>query len=322
MEILDQPYSNQAQRQINFYGSGSKFFAIWIVNALLTVVTLGLYYPWARAATLRYFYEETALENSRFRFHGTGAEMFLGFIRAVGIIVLLYLMALALSSMGGLMTLLGILLFFGGGLALLPYALHGAAKYRASRSSWRGIHFGYRGNLGELIRICFVGGFLTLITFGIYWYWLTCSIRRYMVGNLRFGNIEFKHHGDGATLFGIHFGGIILTFLTLGIYVFWYQKDVFNFYVNNLSASQNGKQIQFRSKATGGGFLVLMVVNLLLLFFTLGLAFPWVIMRTMRFAIENIEINGVFNLDELVQTEAEYKDATGEDLVDMMDLGF
>ena len=42
--------------RLEFTGSGSEYFRIWIVNLLLTLVTLGLYYPWAKVRRLRYFY--------------------------------------------------------------------------------------------------------------------------------------------------------------------------------------------------------------------------------------------------------------------------
>ena len=38
---------------IRFTGSGSEYFGIWIVNLLLMLVTLGLYWPFARIALTR-----------------------------------------------------------------------------------------------------------------------------------------------------------------------------------------------------------------------------------------------------------------------------
>ena len=43
------------QTRLGFTASGSEYFRIWIVNLLLTLGTLGLYYPWARVRKLRYF---------------------------------------------------------------------------------------------------------------------------------------------------------------------------------------------------------------------------------------------------------------------------
>ena len=76
--------------KLQFHGTGAALFGIQFVNILLTMVTLGLYYPWAKAATLRYMYQETDFLGTRFAFHGTGREMFLGFIKTVGIIIALY----------------------------------------------------------------------------------------------------------------------------------------------------------------------------------------------------------------------------------------
>jgi hypothetical protein len=39
--------------QLEFKGQGSAFFGILIVNWILTVLTLGFYYPWARAKQLQ-----------------------------------------------------------------------------------------------------------------------------------------------------------------------------------------------------------------------------------------------------------------------------
>src|SRR5688572_28899538 len=78
------------QYQLRFLGEGGALFAIQIVNLLLMIVTLGLYYPWAKAQTLRYIYGANEFEGSTLQFHGTGAEMFKGFIKAMLIIAAIY----------------------------------------------------------------------------------------------------------------------------------------------------------------------------------------------------------------------------------------
>ena len=42
-----------------FHGNALEFFKIWIVNVLLTVVTLGIYSAGAKVRTMRYFYGHT-----------------------------------------------------------------------------------------------------------------------------------------------------------------------------------------------------------------------------------------------------------------------
>ena len=46
-------------QRFEFTGSGSEYFKIWIVNVLLTIVTLGIYSAWAKVRRLRYFYNNT-----------------------------------------------------------------------------------------------------------------------------------------------------------------------------------------------------------------------------------------------------------------------
>ncbi|HZG01773.1 MAG TPA: DUF898 family protein, partial [Chitinophagales bacterium] len=78
MEVLSQT-PPAVSRRVTFHGRGGDLFGIYVVNWLFTVLTLGIYYPWAKAAVLRYLYQETEFDNSRFSFHGTGKEMFIGF---------------------------------------------------------------------------------------------------------------------------------------------------------------------------------------------------------------------------------------------------
>ena len=70
-----------------FTGSGQEYFGIWIVNVVLSIITLGLYVPWARVRTRRYFYENTNLFGSPFEYLAEGRQIFLGYL----IVVVLYL---------------------------------------------------------------------------------------------------------------------------------------------------------------------------------------------------------------------------------------
>jgi len=317
MEI-EQTYS----RQITFYGEGAKLFGIYIVNLLLTIITLGLYYPWAKASVLRYVYQETEFEGSRFAFHGTGREMFKGFIKAIGIFIVLYaLLILAIFTKNNVIISFGFLFFYAAILLLVPIAIHGSLKYRMSRTSWRGIHFGYRGDLKEFIQQFVIGGLLTIATLGIYSFWFTINLRRYIFGNIRFGNISFSYLGDGKEYFMLNLKGYFLSFITLGIYFFWFVKDLFAYFINNMRMDQNGNILNFRSTATAGGYFRLIFGNMLIVIFTLGLGTPWATVRTLNFIFANVIIDGVLDADAILQTEMDYKDATGEDISDMMDIG-
>ncbi|OYX85911.1 MAG: hypothetical protein B7Y83_03260 [Flavobacteriales bacterium 32-34-25] len=315
---MENHLGNDQNYKLDFHGKGSDFFGIIIVNWLLTIITLGIYYPWAKAKQLQFIYSSTSLNGDSFSFHGTGKEMFKGFIKAILIFGILY--GVLISFVYLKMPFVGLLLFYIGFLAIFPIAIHGSYRYRMSRTSWRGIRFGYRGDRKEFTLLFFKWVGLTIITLGIYGAWMAMNMRNYLLGNVRFGDSEFQYDGDGGDYFMLNLKGYFLTIITLGIYSFWWQKDLFEYYVNNLSLKKNNERINFTSTATGGDFFGLVVVNVLILIFTLGLGYAWVVTRTMKFIFENVALDGNFDLDTLTQTEENYKDATGEDLSDFLDL--
>jgi uncharacterized membrane protein YjgN (DUF898 family) len=74
------------QHEIRFTGDGATYFGIWIVNLLLTIVTIGIYSPRAKVRRLKYFYGNTLLDGSPFDYHGSPLALFKG--RIVGVLLL------------------------------------------------------------------------------------------------------------------------------------------------------------------------------------------------------------------------------------------
>ncbi len=309
--------TTQEPLRLKFHAEGGTLFGIVIVNALLTMFTLGLYYPWARAKLLKYFYSETEFAGSRFEFLGTGREMFMGFIKAIGLLILIYAVVIGIMAAHLYILLLPIYLLI---LAIIPFAIHGALKYRLSRTVWRGIHFGYHGDLKEFATLFFKNVGLTVVTLGFYGMWMSVNIHKYTQNNIRLGNAQVKFDAEGWDLFVIYIKGYFLTIITLGIYAFWWITDMHKFYINHTTIVQDGNEYAVSTNMTGGGFFKLSIINFFIILFTLGIGISWVRVRTMRFYIENIEIAAGFDTNALVQTEGDYKDATGDDLLSMMDV--
>jgi uncharacterized membrane protein YjgN (DUF898 family) len=331
MEILDpqsppvsEIKSTPAQR-LKFFGDGAQFFGILIVNAILTTITLGLYYPWARAKTMQYLWQETEFAGSRLTFHGTGAEMFKGFIKAVGLIVVVAIVVgLLTATKISFLTLLGMIIYVAAIVIITPLAIHGMLRYRTSRTSWRGIHMGYRGRLGELTKMYVKGILLTVVTLGIYGFWLQANVMRYIYGNIRLGNVKFRFDGEGTDYFVTFLKGYLLSIVTLGIYSFWWMRDLNRYMYNNIAVEQNGKSFKLSTDITAGDFFKIMLMSLLI-FVTFGLALPWVMMYQTRKIVNSLELEAGFDPDAVEQTEEFQADATGEGMFDMLegfDIGF
>ncbi|MEY4750889.1 MAG: hypothetical protein RIQ60_3103 [Pseudomonadota bacterium] len=124
--------------EVSFEGSGSEYFRIWIVNLLLIVVTLGLYYPFARARRLAYFYGNTRVGDDPLAFHGRGGPMLKGYLIAALLLGGYFLSQQASLWVAGLMLLLLV--------GLAPALFRSGQRFRMGQTSWRGLRMGFAGS--------------------------------------------------------------------------------------------------------------------------------------------------------------------------------
>jgi len=306
---------------LTYHGDGKSLFKIYIVNVLLSVITLGVYYPWAKAKLLAYHYSETELENSRFAFLGTGKEIFKGFVKALLIFAVWYggLFYFTLQLQTGedvafftIMTLVWELLI----LLIFPLAIVGSLKYRLSRTTWRGIHMRYTGNVQSMYKVFLKGFLLTVITFGIYSPWFLINIRKEVMKNIKLGDLNFSFTGSGGTLFGIGFVGYLLTLITLGIYMFQWAANMHNFNIDSINLNKGNEQAKLKGMATGLGIFKLQIVNVFIVIFTLGLGAPYAIIRTIKYYMDTADLVGEITFDEITQAEIDDTNATGDSILD------
>jgi uncharacterized membrane protein YjgN (DUF898 family) len=92
------------------------------------------------------------------------------------------------------------------------------------------------------------------------------------------------------------------------------------FEVNNTKMMQDGKEINLRSTLSAGAIFKILIVNYLIIILTLGIGTGIVINRVSRVLFQNIEFEEDINPDTILQTEEEYKDASGDDLAGMLDV--
>jgi uncharacterized membrane protein YjgN (DUF898 family) len=306
--------------QLSYYGKGSELFKIWVVNAILCTLTLGLYYPWAKVRTREYLYSQTTFQDQPFVFTGTGREMFRGFVMLIFFLIAVY--GLTITLYFKVSKAAGLLAFYVAFLSVVPFALHGAFRYRLAKTKWQGINFRYTGNLKQLSLLYFEGLFFTIITLGIYWPWLAMDLKRYILGNVIIGDTRFSYSGKGSDYFVINLKGYFLMFITFGVFYFWWQKDLFAYFVNNIKLSKEEEAITFRSTARVADFFELIIFNFFIIVFTLGFGFPWATTRTLAFIAKYISINGNLDTENLQQVAVnEYSDATGDDFASMLDIG-
>lgn len=129
---------------VRFTGSGSEYFRIWIVNVLLTIVTLGIYHPFAKARRLAYFHANTRVGDDALAFHGNPRRMLRGFLLVV-LAWLVYVLAARWSPVvGGLLGLLFLMLW--------PALWRASLQFRLGNTSWRGLRMRFTGSVAGAYR--------------------------------------------------------------------------------------------------------------------------------------------------------------------------
>lgn len=125
---------------IEFTGTGSEYFRIWIVNLLLTIVTLGFYFPFAKARRLRYFHGNTLVGGHALGFHGDPWKMLRGY-------VLMLVFAGAYAGAGHFSPVAGAVAAVAFAL-LWPALWQSSLRFRLANTSWRGLRLRFSGSLG------------------------------------------------------------------------------------------------------------------------------------------------------------------------------
>lgn len=124
---------------IRFTGSGSEYFRIWIVNLLLTLVTLTLYLPFARARRMAYFQNNTLVGGDPLGFHADPWKMFRGYL----LVLALGLCYWGISNFLPELAWVALLVFA----AIWPALWRASLQFRLRNTSWRGVRLAFVGDL-------------------------------------------------------------------------------------------------------------------------------------------------------------------------------
>jgi len=236
---------------LKFTGSGSEYFKIWIVNILLTIITLGIYYPWAKVRNRRYFYANSVLNNRNFEYHATGKQLLLGFV--IGVV--LFFIYSFVTQIAPQFALIFMLLF----MLILPWLVWRSLMFNMKVSSFSNVHFSFRGKLRTSYKIflgypllmfllmiflgvlsvivtnvleertidenvVIAGGILIgLLVFVAYIYLMAViqkKSKEYMIGNSFYGQGEFSTELETKKFLSIYFKGVglaLIPFVMMGV---------------------------------------------------------------------------------------------------------
>lgn len=133
--------------RFRFTGSGGEYFSIWIVNLLLSIITLGIYSAWAKVRREQYFHRNTLLDEQPFEYTGDPVRILIGRIVALLVIGV----GSAVQEINLVMALGVTALFF----LLFPWVIVRSLRFRARNTRYRNLAFAFTGTTFDAVKAYF-----------------------------------------------------------------------------------------------------------------------------------------------------------------------
>lgn len=327
-----------------FSGRGGEYFGIWIVNLLLTVLTLGIYSAWAKVRRLQYFHRHTTLDGAAFDYHGDPRAILKG--RVIGFLLLLgYNISFEVSPLLGFLVL-GLLA------AAMPVLLMRSLRFRALNTSWRGLRFGFDGDQRGAYKAFLMWPLLSVFTLYLLAPMWHQRMKRYQLDNARFGATRFEFTASVSAFYRMY--GVLLLLLVAGVAAIggtvalvlgaagdrreamallplimlagwvglfllispYLTARLQNLVWNNTRLGAH----RFESHARARTLYAITLTNLIAIVCTLGFFAPFAAIRTARYRIESVTLVSAGPLDDFVAGQKQAVSATGEETADIFDV--
>ncbi|MNX52769.1 Inner membrane protein YjgN [compost metagenome] len=301
---------------VQFHGQANDYFGVWIVNVLLTVITLGIWSAWATVRTNRWFYGHTLINGHAFEYHATPQQILKGRLIAMALIVS--------TSVLGYVVPWAEIVFFGLVILAMPWAINAGLRFGASMTSWSNVRFDFHGSYGRAFAIFLLMPIAVMATLG-----LAAPVHAklqgiYLAEGYRYGGASFacaprlgvlyRALGRSALLaIGVAAPGLLAFaagmpawFAFAGLYAavfaggLYYGACVRNELYNHTTI-QGGHCLQ--SRLAPMRYVWIVVSGLLATAATLTLAHPWARVRQYRYLAESTTLLAAPGLDKFVSEQ-------------------
>ncbi len=332
--------------RFSFTGKGGEYFVIWIVNLILTILTLGIYSAWAKVRRMQYFYRNTHLADSSFDYHGNPVAILKGRLIGVGLFV-------GYSVFWEIMPLVGMLILLLI-YAVMPYLLLLSFRFRLYYSSYRGLRFSFKGSVENAYVVFLALPFAAMATLFIMTPYAHQQIKAYQHNNSRFGQSAFSFNASSGSFYKIYFFAFLQYILVVSLFIYglyqlmngnfsdlskediglavagvfalfmfmtlliipYFQARIQNLVWNNTVLGEH----RFSSSMTVLGLAWVIFTNFLFIVITLGLFKPFADIRLARYTIEHMALFPAGSLDEFIASEQQKIGATGSETAEIFDV--
>ncbi|EOW9184603.1 membrane protein [Vibrio metoecus] len=306
---------------------------VWFVaNSLFPIASLLLllvfYFalPWLLWSNARFDSAMTSFRNVHFSFNGTLLEAYSSFMgRGIVALVVLFIYFVIASVSASVSASLSVVMFIGSFLvmaALYAWVIAGVQNYFAN-----GYRYGDWQFSAQLTTRFFLHTYLKAAAIGVASVLAIISMVLIMV----FGSIDFSNltnwessllaSGSPFMLIVTVYIGMIVMSIAVTAYI---TSRVRNYIFSQLVMQQalnEDTAFRFESTLSARGYTGLVISNFLLQAVTVGIARPWVMVRTTRYLAERTAVIGDMDVLKSTDQSSDVKSAISDELAQAFDLG-
>ena len=198
---------------LRFVGDRGDYWRLMIRGGVLQAITLGIYRFWLFTDMRRFLWASTEVEGETLEYTGTAAELLIGFLLAIGILVPVYALLFVASLELGILSALSGVVAFVGLAGFGQYAVYRARRYRLTRTVFRGLRFHQGGSAVRYAVRAMLWWIPIGMTLGLASPWATANLERYKMRNTFYGSLGGSFAGAGGRLLGRI---ILVWFLVVG----------------------------------------------------------------------------------------------------------
>ena len=315
-----------------FEGRAEDYFAIWIVNLLFTVLTLGVYSAWAKVRRLQFFYGNTRLAGDGFSYLARPVVLLRARVLVLAVL-LLYFAAFWFSLPAGLLLTLGLI-------PVYPWVVHRSLRFNSRMTAWRNVRFDWHGTYPQAFKVLVLWPVAGVLTLGVAFPFAARAMREYLANGQAFGHARFSartgvgeyYLATGAALLVFLFGGsviaailgVVLGLLGIGLgfdgfasegvelvallaapLAAYAAGDLFmaltrNIVVNRLTLHPGHR---FNCGLSGIQMIWISVTNMLAILLSLGLLWPWAQVRRWRYLTNAMAVRPLDSLEQFIDSQ-------------------
>ncbi|MEY0300561.1 MAG: YjgN family protein [Pseudomonadota bacterium] len=219
-----------------FHGKKSEYFLIWLVNLLLTIITLGVYSAWATVRTRRYFLGNTEINGSRFEYHASAFRIFL--TRLIIVVLLVLFIVSEYIHVGFKYAFLATLFL------LTPYFLVRSWRFNAIMTSYRNVRFNFQTNYSKAYWIILLLPFLLIVASIVSVYGIGSVIS--IINTINQRNNGYSYQELKSFYFVMSIVQIAVMTVLLYLIASFRSKKIYEFFVNHLCFGKSNFSIKLK----------------------------------------------------------------------------